>query len=973
MEKVLRSFIHERFDLDTRVQIELIGRRRDLKGPEKKAEVIKLLQERDIGNFVNLGPGTNRYAFKLDGFVVKVATDSDGKIDNLKEFMITKILFPYVTKSYEVATNGNLLVAEYIQPFSSPSEMLRYAPRIREILTELSSVYLIGDVGISSINYGNWGLRVGSNEPVCLDYAYVYAVSSNLFVCRECRTGMLVPDKDFNILCCNRCNRTKTFSDIRGLIGDDVHRHEIGDLTQIGYEMRSSFVNTVLTESRSNYLQSLKKKEVVNEEIDNQDFDSDDQDILKEDNDMSDMSKLSGQLLEQNSEAFKNGITLTPVSVISMDEAPEGIEIVGVQKEEKKPEEPLLVVGDPVRADDLNNDDESDVAFSGKIVEVPEEKEENEDPHDILLNPSFYKNFNSALSRLSNRIAWGLKASQLYEEVKPYLKDKMMLPKAFYENLQNSIYHSLAAFCNCSSQHDAPNKNSEGTHKEYDAPNVITGTTYEPTLIYMARMWMDPDIIHIKDDAATGDSYNAAIMTYFNKYDDNMGIQNEWLAVFKERLSKKIYIDNVGLGLIVQRLIADHWCLPYPKEEEEVEEPENAIEPDTEEDSLEAIEKEIEDEIFGDEDDGEATNNEEAQYMSIEIYRHGALDGKTDIIKVFTSDNMGPVIIPIYVDLDKVDISTPLAPSLVDDRNGEWEWLLYLIPDLRFRTQDPDKWLSMNDAEYDETYEFRNYAVVHDIVEVDGETEYIMALHCIESILMYDGEKYLAVYDAELIQKLCRVLRADLSVTNIGTYSIVQANEDLIQDESYMDTRTQIEEYDDPEDEEDDTEDQGAEEVEGDEDMSSNNDLEDAALRSMMGGDEPETEEPEEQTQNEQVDEDDGKIYGYLVEEKRNKSVKRTFYKDLGHTEKITGEKGKVYVDVTEEKAGTSKYMAEYVWNNNNNFVPTNPVRPVPPKKNPAQVAKDDDTLTPKSKNPEPAPAPKEDDDVLPQKFRTGK
>ena len=74
MEKILRSFVHEKFSLDIRVQIELIGRRRDIQNGEKQEEIIKLLQSNNIGNFVKLGPGTNRYAFKLDGFVVKIAT-----------------------------------------------------------------------------------------------------------------------------------------------------------------------------------------------------------------------------------------------------------------------------------------------------------------------------------------------------------------------------------------------------------------------------------------------------------------------------------------------------------------------------------------------------------------------------------------------------------------------------------------------------------------------------------------------------------------------------------------------------------------------------------------------------------------------------------------------------------------------------------------------------------------------------------
>ena len=51
MEKMLRSFIHEKFSHEMRVQIELLSRRRDISNGEKHEEIIKLLQNSDIGDF----------------------------------------------------------------------------------------------------------------------------------------------------------------------------------------------------------------------------------------------------------------------------------------------------------------------------------------------------------------------------------------------------------------------------------------------------------------------------------------------------------------------------------------------------------------------------------------------------------------------------------------------------------------------------------------------------------------------------------------------------------------------------------------------------------------------------------------------------------------------------------------------------------------------------------------------------------
>lgn len=264
MAKILRSLIHEKFPFELRVELELLSKRRDISNKGKQEELIKLLRKYNIDDIVPLGPGTNRYAFKLDGFVIKFATDNDGKIDNFKEFKMAKRLYPYVTKTFEVSENGTVLVAEYIQPFDSYVEMCSHAEKIREILNEMSSVYLIGDVGITDKNYSNWGLRIGTKDPVCLDFAYVYEVRSELFICQYCQTNsMLVPNRDFTELRCSNtlCGKHYEFADIRRKIGNELHKHEIGDLSEEGYVMNESNVLTELTLNRSNYLAKNKKKE----------------------------------------------------------------------------------------------------------------------------------------------------------------------------------------------------------------------------------------------------------------------------------------------------------------------------------------------------------------------------------------------------------------------------------------------------------------------------------------------------------------------------------------------------------------------------------------------------------------------------------------------------------------------------------------------------------------------------------------
>lgn len=261
--KVLRSRILEYFPKELRVEIELLSMQRKA---SKEADIDELLRKYNIKGVTKLGPGTNRYAIKIGGYVVKFATDHDGKIDNLKEFKMSPLLYPYVTRTYEVSSSGTFLVAEYIQPFSSYSEMVSHGDEIRAILKKLSSRYLIGDIGITSVNFANWGTRIGSDEPVCLDFAYVYDVKSNLFVCRNCHTNtMLVPDENFVTLVCPTCKKTTTFTTIRGLIGNDLHNHEIGDLTEEGYVLSEPSSLVELDNKRSKYLaKGAKEKMKVN-------------------------------------------------------------------------------------------------------------------------------------------------------------------------------------------------------------------------------------------------------------------------------------------------------------------------------------------------------------------------------------------------------------------------------------------------------------------------------------------------------------------------------------------------------------------------------------------------------------------------------------------------------------------------------------------------------------------------------------
>lgn len=602
MEKMLRSLIHEKIPEELRFQLELLSRKRNLINEEKHEKIIELFREFDIKGIVQLGPGTNRYAIKIDGYVLKIATDNDGKIDNLKEFKMAKRLYPYVTKTYEVSQNGTLLVAEYISPFSSYHEMTMYSDQIREILTKLSNTYLIGDVGITSKNYANWGLRPGSLEPVCLDFAYVYEVSSELFICRKCNS-MLVPDRDFKRLNCSNttCGQEYSFEDIRAKIGNDIHRHEIGDLTEEGYYLTASNVKTELNEQRSNYLARKKSKSSNNEHSNKLEMKTEEDTIMNKniENNMAIASavattskfevpiiKASAVINDKVNDSTVKGNIIKATAVLAGPKT----NVINEMTDED-----LAFIGSIDNSATLGNVQTIKVPASNvEIIQAPSSVKITEDGSDILMttpdvtkakpvkrtkndiNDWFINNMERAFSKISNRISNCLHIQEQFDEVRLEIKNKMY-PEEYYKIIQNAVFRSLVAFCNFTMD-TVPNKKGNGTHKVFIPPTNIIGTAYEATMIFMARVWNNREI-NTTEDPYMMDSYKAL-------YDDYVGIQREWLDILSKRISEKLQIPESGINKIT-RSIADMWCVPAEcdieeaiEEVEEVEEIETTEEPE---------------------------------------------------------------------------------------------------------------------------------------------------------------------------------------------------------------------------------------------------------------------------------------------------------------------------------------------------------------------------------------------------------
>lgn len=847
MVKKLRSLIQEVIPIDLRVEIDLLSRRRDISNAEKQEELFKLLRKYNINDITPLGCGTNRYAFKLNGFVIKVATDHDGVIDNKKEFKMAKRLFPHVIKIYEVSENGTLLVCEYIQPFQSYGEMMQHADQIRGILKELSSVYLIGDVGITRKNYANWGLRVGSDVPVCLDFAYVYEVKSELFICRYCKNNsMLLPNSDFTELYCPApgCGRKYTFEDIRAKLGNDIHRHEIGDLAEEGYRLTESNVETELTLERSNYLVKKKNTVTIEEEKEPEEKVTPDTFFIpyeepkqQEENTMS-IIKASASIID----SVKGNINLNFVTKVEPK----------VEPEEKIEKKPLFASSIPITVEAVNDntdDSSTDINIPVNTENEPAEKSEHIDhkpiftasvkptvmednkpapKHELVSEsvhhtatkhepvsaesdeesatsfPKFGKNFAIAVSKFSSRIATWLEEIEAFEEIKNDIKSKnkkFMTSediKQLYDNTQRAFYHAITELCDFEKT-EATREN--GTTFTKYIPGELIGQSYTPTVIFIDRFFNDKSVWNT-------DTAEEALEKYRSKYRDYHGLQSSFAAILRRRLKSKLFILTDTGVQILANIIIDKWVIDDPAVSDDTpdndtaseivdstEEVSSSADEIADESTAEAPTVDDEAETFSDSEDAATASDEEES--SEESYDEDAYpesnyplkvdihhDTIGDCVRVTQSDFYGMIAIPFYVNWDSVEPNDP-SSNEIHRKNSNWDWLGFLVPDMRFQTKDPDKWMAGNNS-YDE----QTKIIILDTD--DDEQEFLMGVYIVDSINEYDvnGNETNA-FNEETVGKLNSLIGGDLAAMHSHFARSVSVD-DNIYTEEYMENMLNI-------------------------------------------------------------------------------------------------------------------------------------------------------------------------------------
>jgi len=356
--KVIKSKIHEYLSRDVLLALNKICNDVTIADNNTKVDLMVSVLDKYNIDYTELGPGTNRYAILIDGFVFKIAMDEYGIKDNWSEFAIAKELQPYVTKTYEC--NGLIVVAEYVTVISK-EEFMDKKDKIRQILSYLAQGYIMGDVGTISKNFMNWGYR-DDGQLVILDFAYIYKIKGDEMICGGLNANgdmceeFLEYDENFYKLTCPKCRKSYTFYDIRRRIDPKYEKKEIDMSKQLAYQL----TDAVLVIEGDN--KAVAQKQVTREDI----FGKEDDDMYDRENEFD--VKISEEEMENMYESAVDALPSIPVC--STDEPK--VNITEEATEETKPSfhinmrEVLDVADefyDDIREDIEDDDKDSDDEF----------------------------------------------------------------------------------------------------------------------------------------------------------------------------------------------------------------------------------------------------------------------------------------------------------------------------------------------------------------------------------------------------------------------------------------------------------------------------------------------------------------------------------------------------------------------------------------------------------------------------------
>ena len=204
----------------------------DMDDNNEKVDVIKEL----LGDgFNELGPGTNRYGtLGPDGYCHKIAIDRRGIVDNITEYKRSPELDWISPKVYE--TNGVVLIAETVEMMSKEN-FIANKNNILTICEELAAFYIFTDIGLSTKNFCNWGIR-RNGDLVILDTGYLIPRFGNeeAMTCPVCGVDhKLEYNQHFTGFICRKCSTNFSFIDVYRRL--NIHHDDAVFAQMNGFEL----------------------------------------------------------------------------------------------------------------------------------------------------------------------------------------------------------------------------------------------------------------------------------------------------------------------------------------------------------------------------------------------------------------------------------------------------------------------------------------------------------------------------------------------------------------------------------------------------------------------------------------------------------------------------------------------------------------------------------------------------------------
>lgn len=230
----VQSLIKRNFSRDFMKKIFDVYSNKEMSIVEKTINYDRIFREEfgERRDYRRIGEGTNRFVCLLDNHIIKVAYNYLAYIDNVNELAMSKKLPKHGPLALAYETNGLILVSEYVAVIDK-EDFLESQLQVKKILGSLeqdivsnvnknkNSHYILGDMGMSSKNYGNWGRRP-SGELVILDYGYLYKTSfrewKKISKCPYCGNVLEYTD-DYTELQCSSCKKTVKYTTLRNNLG----------------------------------------------------------------------------------------------------------------------------------------------------------------------------------------------------------------------------------------------------------------------------------------------------------------------------------------------------------------------------------------------------------------------------------------------------------------------------------------------------------------------------------------------------------------------------------------------------------------------------------------------------------------------------------------------------------------------------------------------------------------------------------